>query len=379
MKKTIFTLTLCLLLACSQAFAQYWQTFQTKSKFNNNAFEDSQGKIWFFSNYNFELGNLAMFDGSKAVSYSKFQNHKAKFVPMIAEAYGNFYMALQTGLLEYSNGQWNTYDKNSGLPSSLILNLYTDNSGTLWVCPAKFVTGEIGTWKNGKYNPINMQGHSGKAITSIIQDNDGNIWTGMHLGKVAKYDGEKWTNYDNQLSGRHIKSMAIDSKGDLWIAGIEGYFAKYENNHWKEFKHGSGYFNSVTAAPMFILGILPGVIMGYVAPDFTSWSEVVVDKEDNAWILVRKRGVVICDGNSYMTAEEKTAAPKTKKVTDLIVDTNGDIWLTDRKGNVMHYNHSKWKVYSKKDGIPKGLTGVFEDSKGKVWVTGKKAIAVLEK
>jgi len=45
----------------------------------------------------------------------------------------------------------------------------------------------------------------------------------------------------------------------------------------------------------------------------------------------------------------------------------------------MHYNHSKWKVYSKKDGIPKGLTGVFEDSKGKVWVTGKKAIAVLEK
>mgnify|MGYP005621435579 CR=1 FL=1 len=31
-----------------------------------------------------------------------------------------------------------------------------------------------------------------------------------------------------------------------------------------------------------------------------------------------------------MTAEEKTAAPKTKKETDLIMDTNGAIWLTDR-------------------------------------------------
>ncbi|HDP55102.1 MAG TPA: hypothetical protein ENN24_05410 [Bacteroidetes bacterium] len=67
-----------------------------------------------------------------------------------------------------------------------MLNLYTDNRGTLWVCPAKLVTSEIVTWKNGKYNPINTQGHmtaeektaapKTKKETDLIMDTNGAIW-----------------------------------------------------------------------------------------------------------------------------------------------------------------------------------------------------------
>lgn len=375
--KTKILVLLMLISITSIAYSQQWQQYKTKSKNNNCMFEDSQGKLWFHSSYNFAVGKLTVFDGTSATSYSKLGGQNVRFVPAIAEHNGKIYLATQTGLLENSNGNWKLYNKKNGLPSPFVINLH-ESKENLWVFTSKFMTGEFGFLKDGKFEKVSMDGHSGKSVVSVLQDSEGNIWTGMHLGKLAMFNGEKWTDFSSQMKGKHIKAIAIDSKGAIWISGIEGYFAKYEKGKWTEFKHGSGYFNAVTAAPMFIIGVLPGILIGYIAPDLTSYGDVEVDKNDNAWILARKRGVLICDGQKYDKVENKTGSPKTKKVSDLLVDSKGNIWLSDYSGKVFKYNFSSWQVYTKKDGLPKGIQGIFEDSKGSIWVSGKKAIAVLK-
>jgi len=95
-------------------------------------------------------------------------------------------------------------------------------------------------------------------------------------------------------------------------------------------------------------------------------------------MLARKYGVAVSDGNDYKSAEKKYKAPKTKKATDIMVDSKGNIWMALSTGEVYKYDFSSWKVYTKKDGLPAKLSAIFEAKNGDIWVAGKNSIAVLK-
>jgi ligand-binding sensor domain-containing protein len=375
--KTKILVQILMFCLASHLYGQVWKQYETNSVNNNCMFEDSEGKLWFYSNYMNRAGALTLFDGTTATSYKKLNNTRVTYVPSITEANGKLYIGTPFGLMEKEKGVWKTLKKDDGLPGKQIMNLYTDIEGNLWVFNVAVMKGVFGIYRNRQFTPIPMKGHSGRAVISVAQDLDKNVWTGTHLGKVAMFDGEKWADFSKQVKGKHIKAFAVDSKGAVWMAGIEGYFAKYEKGRWNEFKYGSGYFCWDGAAAVMAFGILPGVIMGYAAPDFSSFGDVLVDKSDKAWVLARRHGVAISDGIKFDDVETKTLSPKTDKVVDILIDKDDNIWLADKKGKVYYYNYNTWKTYTQADGLPKSISGIYQDSKGNIWVSGKKAIAVL--
>ncbi len=59
-------------------------------------------------------------------------------------------------------------------------------------------------------------------VLSIVQDQDGFLWFGTHLG-IVRFDGYRFVLYqpdpgkENSLSYKHVNSMYADKKGNLWI------------------------------------------------------------------------------------------------------------------------------------------------------------------
>jgi hypothetical protein len=255
---------------------------------------------------------LVKYDGNQVENLANLDKAKTFCVfDVYDDAKGKFYVATIFGLAIWDGNSWTVKDKKNGLPGSVIREIQLDKKGDLWIFPAiGFNKGLAGKYNNDSYVPVSMNGHSGKAIKAVFEDNEGKMWTGMHMGNAASFDGTNWIDYTNSAKCKHISQIAQDKKGRIWIAGIEGKFACFDNGKWKSFKYGSGYF-SPYAAPLMTLGLVPGIIAGYIGPDLSSWGDIVTDKNSDAWFLARKRGVVVSDGENFESAEKKYAAPKT--------------------------------------------------------------------
>ncbi|MFO7370073.1 MAG: hypothetical protein R6X09_07390 [Bacteroidales bacterium] len=377
MKKNAMLLILA--FSCIGMNAQ-WKSYPTNAKFVTHMYEDKQGNVWFLNRESLSRSCLVKFNGQQVENLKTLDKARTDCVfEMLEGPDGKLYAATMYGLAVCDNGQWSVKDNNNGLPANLVKDAHFDKNGTLWLFHAKgFNSGIVGKYTNGTYEPVNMEGHTGRAIRTVFEDRDGNIWTGMHLGNAASFDGTKWTDHTAAAKCKHVSQIAQDTKGRIWIAGIEGQFACLDNGNWKSFKYGSGYF-SPYSAPLMIIALVPGIIAGYAGPDITSWGDLVTDSNSDAWMLARKYGVAVSDGNDYESAEKKYQAPKTKKATDIMTDSKGNIWMSLSTGEVYKYDFSNWTVYNQKDGLPAKLTAIFETENGDIWVAGKNNIAVLNK
>ncbi len=61
-------------------------------------------------------------------------------------------------------------------------------------------------------------------IVSLAVAADGTVWAGTWGGGLARYDGQRWTNYTTHdgLPANHVFMLHIDSRGTLWIGTSAG-------------------------------------------------------------------------------------------------------------------------------------------------------------
>jgi ligand-binding sensor domain-containing protein len=122
-----------------------------------------------------------------------------------------------------SNGQayyFKGYSVEDGLPFVSVSTIFQDNKGNIWS------GGYAGLSKfdgNSFTNYSPKDGLLNHSVTSINQDNQGNLWIGTISG-VNKYDGKKFTAYTvkHGLISNYITCCAKDAKGDLWFGTDKG-------------------------------------------------------------------------------------------------------------------------------------------------------------
>ena len=382
--------------------ASQFKVYSAKVKANNAVCEDSKGNLWFYNNDNFNQSNLAIFNGSGIKTYKKYNGARVKFISSIVEHKGKVMLGTQVGLMAVDNNSWKIYAQKDGLQNVVVNHLAPSSDGKLLVFSQMLFNRAISSFDNGSFDKFNTNGYNNKNVYTSTYDNDGNLWVGTTGGYLLKYDGKTWTDFGNKANIKNVRTIAFDSNGAMWITGLEGSFGKYENGKFTEFKHGSGYFNPVPSAAVSMgglliqtnivaafgmsFGIVPvvlytgvGIAGGYIAPDHSSRVKLVLDDENNAWVLARKRGVIISNGQKYEKLETKLNSPNTKKVSDILIAKDGKVWMTDVKGMVHCYENNTWKTYKSKDGVPKKPVMIYEDAKGNIWVSGKGAISVLHR
>lgn len=150
---------------------------------------------------------------------------------------GDVWFATEAGLARYRDGQWTNWQHNDGLGAPLevvkdaiqFTNDPAKASKHHAQQKAEQGLGEVDVAYNPNY------------IISLEVDEEGIVWCGTWGGGLARFDGERWTNYTTAqgLPGNHIFMLHRDQTGDLWVGTSKGL---------SRFDRRTGKVNTLTVA-----------------------------------------------------------------------------------------------------------------------------------
>jgi PAS domain S-box-containing protein len=317
------------------------------------------------------------------------------------------------------------------LPSAVVEVFLPARDGTLWIGTHDGLV----SWKNGQLTRYPALAHH--IVITLLQDRAGTVWAGAVVGpagKLCAIRGESTTCYGGDGSlGAAAASLYEDSDGSLWVGAGTGiwrwnsgpptrYLATPIRGHHAltQGDHGSGLMVASDSVRQ-IVGTkavdypLPGAPLPLTA------ANLLRDRNGGLWIGTTAHGIV----HSY---EGKTSlfthndGLSSDHVNALFEDREGTIWvatsdgfdqfrelpvtslsvkqglssasarsvLAARDGSIWigtadglnRWNHGRMTIYRRRNdpGLPDDeIQSLFEDERGRIWVSGYRGLAVFEK
>jgi len=229
-------------------------------------------------------------------------------------------------------------------------------------------------------------------VTSMIRDNDDNLWVGTDGGGLFKItkEGDKihYTKANTPLHNNAILSLAIDKRGVLWISTYMGGITTYNpQNGFQPFssnvelqkvnctiydkKNDKLYFGTLGHG-VKVLSLSNNELKTFPNPDELGWtSSLCIDDNGNLW--VGQTSGLRCFNTNTGEAVNIDLAGKLKGITisSSLLDKNRNLWLGSPKG-LFHFQNETGKLtlYSKTDGLPSNsICAIQEDEKGQLWIS----------
>ncbi|MFY0685861.1 MAG: hypothetical protein JXQ90_01780, partial [Cyclobacteriaceae bacterium] len=381
--------------------------------------EDSSGNIWV---------------SSYVRAISKYERASGKFVQyrhepsdpnslggnvcrqVLVDSVGNVWISTDNGLSLYrpnTDDFENFYFDQENLDSDASSNIYCiaqDNKGLLWVGVA-----------NGAvcFNPATRSVEkfiSTGVVSSLLVDNDENVWIGTFRQGLAKYDPtDDSIHYfeidptdPEKIISPFVYDVAKDPQGTIWIAN-DGALLKYqpETASFKRFQHNPADEFSLSSSiatkvffdkdeRMWVGTRFGGVNVfdreKYVFNHFQhlvnnpssisgdNIQGIAEDADGNVWIAVDGDGFNKLDPSTqkFERFRHESGSNNTipnDKVLAITVDQFGDIWLGMWIGGLTRYN-PKANVYTNYFHDPQdsnslsdnSVFNIFEDSDGELWI-----------
>lgn len=135
----------------------------------------------------------------------------------------------QIGVVRYSNGEFQLFNQDNGIPEIRILATYTDSKKRVWV------TAENGLYKKEenelKFQKIETEYLPNYYLFNIQELKDGNLLISSHNSGIVLYNPEK-NKVKKIISENHgLKSATafrifLDREGNLWVSNWGRYVAK---------------------------------------------------------------------------------------------------------------------------------------------------------
>lgn len=169
---------------------------------------------------------------------------------ILKDSDGNFWIGTFGGGVNKYNPQNKTVetfrykreDVNS-LGNDFVHQIFEDSKGTIWVALG---LGSLNRFDKSAKNferfrfnpekPDDTERPSSEEVTSIVEDDKGNLWLGTTTGGLNKFDPAKkvFTHFKhdqqnkNSISSNRINSVFKDSKGKIWIGTFSGGLNYYD-------------------------------------------------------------------------------------------------------------------------------------------------------
>ena len=179
------------------------------------------------------------------------------------------------------------------------------------------------------------------------------------------YTVKTFTTKDG-LAHNNVRAIAEDSTGFLWIGTWDG-LSRYDGYEFKNYYHIPGDTNSIS---------------------YFSIRNLLVDKNNNIWILTDRSEIVLYDRISdsfkrILGFNDK----KQRLIYNIGVDRNGDLWIISQneilKRNINSGNFTPFKIVNENgetyswDNI--GFYEVDFSANNKVWLIGPKVYELVDK
>lgn len=173
------------------------------------------------------------------------------------------------------------------------------------------------------------------------------------------------TSRDTQLSSDYITELRKDSRGDVWFCTNKPGVMHYE---WRTAKLKSLHLNGEFSGdpPMWRNGV-----------------NIVEDKSGNLWLTPSGNGMAMYDRKQdclvpFLDTDHHYAWTAENTVIDIFVDRQQNVWFCGKYTGLQKatYNKPQFQTISLATTTESGLDvrGVFQDSKGRIWLGAKNGV-----
>lgn len=189
---------------------------------------------------------------------------------------------------------------------------------------------------------------SSNVLSKVVVDKNNNKWIGSIENGLMKFDGKKWTSYENAgvIKGNVVQDLLIDKKGRLWV-GTTRSLTVFDGISWQSYTDK-----------------LPSEVV-------TALDE---DADGNIWIATFG-GLVKYDNNSFQVFTSQNTGLPLNNLSSLSTSKTGEIWVGSslNTSGILRFDGSKWTRYltSKMDLETRNVSNIIKDlvvdNNGNLW------------
>lgn len=198
-------------------------------------------------------------------------------------------------------------------------------------------------------------------ISSIVFDNQGNLWVGSLDKGLSYYDGQKWLTFSNEQNiGYEVHTIFKDKDGKMWV-GTEKGISCFDGQNWQTWGPLSDQNkNGITMAR---------VIFG-----------IAQDIKGHIWYISSNSKMGYLDGTIWRPEQIQQAV----QIHGIAADDRGYVWISTSNG-AYRFNWSvdpldkEWKIFTSQDGLAYDIVNyIFRDIKGNLWFATDKGVTCYD-
>ncbi len=293
---------------------------------------DKEGNIW-FGTYG---EGVFKFDGKTFTNYTMNEGLNSNTIYSIVEdKEGNIWVGTNKGLNHFNGHTFQNipiiFGSTVMLPSNAsdyppaensVWSMMVDRKGTIWLGTNDGVycyKGKEFTRFIENQNIVNKDSLKLKAIFSILETRDGNIWfTACQSEGVSKFDGKTLSNIFPYKDVRRTDRVIEDKSGNLWFACVFKGVGKYDRKTYTE--------NVFNEKPI------------------NGPSNIIEDAKGNIW-FDSQNGLCYYDGKTLKVFKEGDGIPA-KKLIPVFSDNSGRLWFSSKGMGLYQFHDGKFIAYS---------------------------------
>jgi signal transduction histidine kinase/DNA-binding response OmpR family regulator/ligand-binding sensor domain-containing protein len=315
---------------------------------------------------------------------------------------GDLWFCTQGGLFlcKYSSERWRFIAESPSWPNISTNEILLASDSSLWLA----TDGGLQVYKkNGSVTTVvRILGQNLRAVTSLLEDRDRNIWVSSGSGFTGafRWNRSTWERIGagTPLEKAYIHRIRMDRRGRIWLLGLPGLNPPHDQEGPGAFVYENGTITrwSLPSNRVYAFEEGPdsslwfGTFTGlsrWKSGEWTHWTlnelfsaervfTLAIDGEGQVWFSDSKSvvGVVSPDGNLRRITTEDGLI--NEQVWELKVDHKGRVWCTSPAGLAVHFN-GMWTHLGEESGMRNAILWPVLPTEKEVYVGGMSGLMVL--
>jgi ligand-binding sensor domain-containing protein len=293
--------------------------------------QDSKNNLWFASNGN----GVFKYDGTTIINYKEKHGLSSDYTWMVKEGKdGKIWFKTNVrpkdiDAICYFDG----YEFKTIQPDTNLIT-YDFKKGEL-LFDYYFFGKSLSKIKIPHTSPIKNEEnkrHHYDIFTTYI-DKSGNVWFGTCTAGICKYDGEKYTWFDNKELGSATRDIYEDRNGTLWAGNNGDGLFRYDGKDFINFSREKNLHNpDFEKYPIGKPGLMSRI-----------W-KITEDSQGNLWVATIDNGVWMINGQEVTNYTTENGLSM-DNIWTVYSDKNGKLWIGTEGDGVYTFDGDKFNKF----------------------------------